>query len=250
MKININNLFYSSEILRNQYSECVMYHSELFIVKNYKSEAIVLSENYALCSGYSNPVDFLGVDDSGLKIPAAVYAHEFIQEDRYVLETSKATTHLFVVSLSGFETNTYIYHKQIYNSNLVCNVWSCKDTIALKLIHMQLKRMHKDQRKRFMALFSLIQSYPGLSKRESQVLYFLMQGNSSTKVGMNLGLSKRTVQHYIISIKQKFLCETTQQVIEHSLFHGFYKKIPYNLVVSTNMHQIIAGSNFQGIYTN
>ena len=230
MKLDIKNLLYADERNRIQYSQFVFPQSDFFIVKNHKSEAIALSENYALCIGYNNPINFLGVDDYGSKAPTVSLAHEFIQEDQYVLDIGESTTHLIVTNIFGFNANTFLYHKQQYGSNLVCNAWNTIDGIVLSLIHQQLKRIHTNERKKFTAKFTLIDRYPRLSERESQVLYFLMLGNSSSQIGCYLRLSGRTVQHYIVSVKQKYLCNSTQQLVEYSLFHTLNKKIPSSLL--------------------
>ena len=65
-----------------------------------------------------------------------------------------------------------------------------------------------------------------LTKRELDCVFYLIRGNSSKQIAKNLFLSPRTVESYIQNIKDKWQCDSKQQVIDYAVFSGFLAYIP------------------------
>jgi DNA-binding CsgD family transcriptional regulator len=53
-----------------------------------------------------------------------------------------------------------------------------------------------------------------LSEREIEVLYYIVKGLSAKTIGIKLGISKRTVEHYSENIKTKFKAKSKGEVVE------------------------------------
>lgn len=60
----------------------------------------------------------------------------------------------------------------------------------------------------------------GLSERQIDCLYYLVRGKSIKEIGKILGLSPRTVEHYLEAVKFKLKCETKSNLIEKALSIG------------------------------
>lgn len=54
---------------------------------------------------------------------------------------------------------------------------------------------------------------PKLTKREAEVLHFVLLGSSASQIAEQLNLSRRTVEHYVDHIKYKFNCFSKSELI-------------------------------------
>ena len=80
--------------------------------------------------------------------------------------------------------------------------------------------MHKSgdkaQRMKFLKKIGLISEYDmcpsTLSKREKELIAHYLIGKSASQIGLSLGLSTRTIEHYINNIKFKLGCNTKQEL--------------------------------------
>jgi DNA-binding CsgD family transcriptional regulator len=66
----------------------------------------------------------------------------------------------------------------------------------------------------------------GLSRREAQCLFYLIRGKTTKGIANKLNLSRRTVEHYIEAIKNKFNCCNKSDLIEKSIEIGFVSFLP------------------------
>lgn len=69
-------------------------------------------------------------------------------------------------------------------------------------------------------------TYPGLSKRQSQCLLYILLGKTSKRIAEKLQLSPRTVEDYIDEIKGKFNCHKREDLIEEAHKRGFLEIMP------------------------
>jgi len=78
----------------------------------------------------------------------------------------------------------------------------------------------------------LIEALPDtlLTSREFECLFFLLRGKAAREIAKLLGISIRTVEYYIIRIKEKFQCETRSQLIEYAIAKGYINIIPKSLM--------------------
>lgn len=71
--------------------------------------------------------------------------------------------------------------------------------------------------------FELKESYPDykLTRRESEVLFFLIRGRTLREIGANLFISTCTVESHLQSLKSKLDCKTKSDVIEKVISSNF-----------------------------
>jgi len=76
------------------------------------------------------------------------------------------------------------------------------------------------RREEFLKKIGLIDSetaISSLSKREYECLCFMLKGHSASQIANNLCLSSRTIEHYMISIKNKYGCTSKAELLEKAL---------------------------------
>jgi len=65
-----------------------------------------------------------------------------------------------------------------------------------------------------------------ISKREAVCLFYLIRGKTAKEIGLILGISKRTAEKHLESIRAKFNCESKSQVISKAIEMGFVNFLP------------------------
>jgi DNA-binding CsgD family transcriptional regulator len=204
--------------------------SSLFLVKNIQSEAVALCDEFSSKAGYSNPIDYLGKDDFSLKCPAMELAEEFMQQDKEVISKQVAKIYLIITTYANNHIDFYITTKQPYQSLMVCNGWKLTHGLIHDYFYNVIYAINKQYHSLINHCYEFVDRYTGLTIRETEVMFFLMRSQNSTAISQLLGLSKRTVQHYIDNVKQKMSCHSTQQLTELGLYLKFNQKIPASLI--------------------
>ena len=74
--------------------------------------------------------------------------------------------------------------------------------------------------------FLFAPAYPGLSKKESSCLYWMLRGYSATQTAEILALSPRTVESYLVSVKHKYQCLTKQELHDYCFDKGLIQILP------------------------
>lgn len=68
-----------------------------------------------------------------------------------------------------------------------------------------------------------------MTRREREVLFFLIRGNSARQIGGRLSLSHRTVEQYISFLKHKLGASSKFDLIKMAFDRGYANKIPESL---------------------
>lgn len=69
-----------------------------------------------------------------------------------------------------------------------------------------------------------------LTPRQSEVLFFLLRGRNAREIGALLFLSKRTIEIYVIQLKERLGCTSKSSLIERALELGFLQAIPERIL--------------------
>lgn len=70
------------------------------------------------------------------------------------------------------------------------------------------------------------QYFSGISHRESEVLYLMLRGSTNSAIATALGLSTRTVESYVDSMKLKFNVSSRVELIRAAVDEGFVFFVP------------------------
>lgn len=66
----------------------------------------------------------------------------------------------------------------------------------------------------------------GISKREMACLFYLIRGKTANEIALILGISKRTSEKHLESLRIKFNCNSKSQVISKAIGMGFVNYLP------------------------
>jgi DNA-binding CsgD family transcriptional regulator len=215
---------------REIYSRFIQPNWKFFVVKNSDSQAVALSSNYAYCCGYQKPDDFLGLDDRALKCPAICLADTFLQEDKDLLKTAKNCVSLLIANLNYNDLFIGIYTKIKVGDHILSNGKILAEGTALKHFQRLLAQTDRAFHQYINEHFTVIEQYPSLTARESQIYFLLIQLRSSTDISELLFISKRTVQHHIERIKERLKAPTTSILINLGRFLKYHTQVPVTLL--------------------
>lgn len=65
-----------------------------------------------------------------------------------------------------------------------------------------------------------------LTKKETETLYHLVRGKSAKMIGNEMNISRRTAEAHLFNLKNKFNCNTKNQLIEAAIELGYAHVIP------------------------
>lgn len=204
--------------------------SEDFIVKNSDSRVSALSPNYAKKFGFRNPIDFLGESDYSMRCPAVNLASKFIAQDREIIATRESRSYVALTSYSGRQLEPVFVLKEYKQSHVICNVAKLNKSTFSNQIQKELQDLDGRFHRNINLCFEIVDRYPDMTSRETQVAFFLLRGKTAREIAGILNLSYRTVQHHIERIKNKMSCLTSTQLIELLLCLGLFEKIPKPLI--------------------
>ena len=103
-------------------------------------------------------------------------------------------------------------------SGILCHAVEIMNPDVYRLIDMLSKNTHVE--KNIFCLGKKTEKV-SLSKRQEEVLFYLVRGKSAKLTAKIMGISFRTVEHYIDILKNKLNCQTKAELIEYALNNGF-----------------------------
>ena len=95
-------------------------------------------------------------------------------------------------------------------------------TVVLQVTDNKLNDLLKRVRKiKYARLKSKFGTADFLSRREQQVLKLIVKGGSSSEIGKQLGISKRTVEAHRTNILEETGCKNTVALVKWALVNGY-----------------------------
>jgi len=201
----------------------------------YKDEQCVFQYvNTAYCRliGLRQAVDIIGATAYDLPCGAAAAAEMFEEQDRQVMSSGKALKILNIHPFSGGEWGVQLNTKKPWfdkNKN-ISGVW-CEGIDITNAYTMavttQLAKFTGQQQNSY-----AITDDGGalsLSPRESEVLFLILRGKTAKLAATVLGLSYRTVQHHIESLKTKLGVDSKIDLIDAAIARGYMNQLPISM---------------------
>lgn len=234
MSIYIHESF--REKLQNQR---LLYPSQaLCAIKNSQLKIVATNDRTAQLLGFKDAKGLIDGDimDNSLACEAKSLSAQFQHEDAFAEKHDSVTTltwaryadkqnHLLLTEKSKLlneqnETIGYFIYSVDLSQHALVNL-QC---------HLDLADILSKNKRQFSKII-----YPGfpevkLSDRQSICLYYVINGYSSSTIGLKLGLSKRTIESYIDHLKDKFHCDSKQELIEMAISRGYLEIIPKSLL--------------------
>jgi len=190
----------------------------LVFVKDLSSRFINVSQEFTRQAGFRRVDSLIGLEDYNM--PWAEYADRYRNDDSHVLKLGR------LQQLEPFinhqkDYSFLIITKDIFREN--SNIAGIIGTAQLlnELLLKQLLQLRALDKKFFsgklLHRYTLQKQYSLLTKRESEVLFLLIRYFSSKNIAEKLGLSHRTVEKYIESIKSKLNLNSKNDIIEYAI---------------------------------
>jgi len=196
-------------------------------IKDRQSKYIWVNPTGLAISGL-NMQDIVGRDDYDL--PWYSVAGKFIAQDKKAMEGCIQYTLERRISADGPHHNIIMLKKSVYLSQ-------SKAAIGSLAIGFELNFNNHNQYLSYMNLYGFqLDSYLSLensstkefvfgdlkfSRRQAQILGYILRGYSALMIAEQLQLSKRTVEFYINNIKDKLGCNKRTEIIELAYRHNF-----------------------------
>jgi len=202
------------------------------VYKDRHSTFQYLNAPYGALVGLQHHLDFIGGMAADLPCGAAAAASSFEAQDRQVIETGKILKNLDIHPYADGQWGVHIGHKEpVFDADrqIVGSIWHGTDiTNAYTMaIGTQLAQFGGEPQSSY--VLSGDGGPVALSPRESEVLFLILRGKTAKLAAVVLGLSHRTVQQYIETLRQKFGVDSKIELIDAAMAQGYLSMIPLSI---------------------
>lgn len=199
--------------------------------KNEQSAYQYANAEFAKVHGVSNHLDLIDATAFDLPTDVAACAEIFHQQERQIMETNQ-TFKLLNVQPWAHGWGIGIFTKMPWRDEqdkIVGTIFhgiEITDAYSTKLGE-QLARWTGNAQNSYV-LGDALQS-TALSTRESEILFLIIRGKTAKLAAATLGISYRTVQQYIDTLKAKFNVGSKVELIDAAMARGYLNQIPLSL---------------------
>jgi len=205
----------------------------LWACKDIHSIFTHLSHEYSQIIGLKHPEDQIGKSDTDLPCELMLCADTFRTQDQKVIQTGKTLKILDIHPLPEvgwcvwMTTKTPLFdeHKKIVGS--IFHSLNITQSHMIELASL-LEQINSPQQKLRQKSYEIGDLNPPikLTKRESQVLFFLIRGKCLKRIALIFNLSHRTIEDYIENLRIKFDAQNKFDLIDKAIHYGYLNFIP------------------------
>lgn len=203
----------------------------------------------AQMAGYKRLDNYIGTDDYEWKCDAVEYADEIRRQDQLVLQTGKTWNSFNIMNFS--EGCTYYFsNKSVFSdpSGKIIGVLFLGTILSdMAIINTLASLMQidplKSKRKNQCSVYTINQEHEnelGLTQREEECLFYILRGKTAKEIGKILNISHRTVEVYILNIKDKFGCQSCKHISAKAIESGYFYHIPASLLADTGKINVLS----------
>ncbi|PHQ78487.1 MAG: hypothetical protein COB66_08825 [Coxiella sp. (in: Bacteria)] len=189
--------------------------------------------------GFKSVDDMLGLNSYDIQCEVVNSAEDFIRHDRKILADMIPIKTLDIHRFSDGQIKIFLGERRLTNDkngvvNGVLYQASEIDQGSLMQLGVSLGKINEryfttaDKKKGYR--FTIENTFYTLTKRELQLLFFIVRGKTAKEISKIMKISCRTVEGYIENIKNKMKCTTKNSLIEKSICNGFLNIIPDGLI--------------------
>lgn len=179
--------------------------------------------------GYEHS-SLIGKTNFNIQAPAVELAPQFHQECQRVIDSQMSMVFLCSGAFAKNEAINYLYtiapiqRKDGMPLGLIIYGERLKNhSSAMQAVNALYKNMDSSHNYKTCLLAP---SYPGLTKRESQCLYWLLRGYNTPQIAEQLFLSKRTIESHFESIKLKYNCQSKKELVDFCYELNLFQVLP------------------------
>ncbi|KAF3996847.1 helix-turn-helix transcriptional regulator [Glaciimonas immobilis] len=207
--------------------------------KDQNSKFLYVNEAYARLIGLNNNIDIVGCSDFDLPCGASRCAGLFQRQDQEVISSAKSLRVLDIHPRSEGEWSAYIFTKMPMRDEegRICGIiFHGENITSVRNLELEafLTSVRGNQRgcdllKQESYFIKQERGSIKLTCRESEVLFFLMRGNTAKMTSSILNISRRTVEQYVTYLKAKFAVVSKYELLDRAIELGYLSYIPQSL---------------------
>lgn len=233
-----------------QFNELLSDKDQLLGILNLYPEGVSLhdADHKIICAndlftksvGFNNLEQIEGITKNDFNCKLSDDADLYMSQDRLVLNTKRTIKSLSYYCLANdIWTLSYAIKSPIKDAsgNIIgfSQYFNSIEDLHIQDLCMQLtkvdsKYIAKSSTPSICYTIDPITKNFSLTKRESEVLFFILRGKSAKEVGSKLFLSKRTIESHINSLKIKFNCNSKSELIGKAIDSGLINYIPSSIL--------------------
>lgn len=184
---------------------------------NADSKIQTINDISAVTSGFDSSQDALG--KSMLDVLEASSANAIIKTDREILENKTININEVDMEIKEDVVNTCLCIRLPWfnNEDKIIGIMGMAIVYSTQDIGPCLTQILNTGLLNSLSLPLLSSNYYGLTKRQMECLYYITKGKTVKQAATTLGLSPKTVEHYIEATKSKLGCSTRSELIDAAL---------------------------------
>jgi DNA-binding CsgD family transcriptional regulator len=204
--------------------------------KNDRSVFLYANSEFKAIAGLRPEDSITGMTDYDLPGEMAVHAKTFREQDQYVLERKTAMTTFNVYRMKCARINAFLVSKKPFLDQETKTLGVLVHLTDMSALNIGLLGPYRSDAHR---IFNDLADPTGVSyviaggdtdlditRREYEVLFYMLRGATAKRIGDFLSISSRTVEQYVTVLKEKFDVVTKQDLIEKAIQLGYYYVMP------------------------
>lgn len=204
--------------------------------KDKDSVFVYANAEYGKIIGVNHHLDCIGRTDFDMPSPTVECAESFQQQDNLVISTGNRMRVLDIHPYSDGSWRAHLFTKTPWineQNETIGTIFSgleLKDTAILEVGHWICRAAGLNKNEQ--ASFNLdINNQPiKLNTRESEVLFLLLYGKKPQYIAKVLGVSVKTVENYVLRLREKFNANSKSELLDLALDLGFGSHIPESML--------------------
>ncbi|PSW62332.1 helix-turn-helix transcriptional regulator [Photobacterium kishitanii] len=204
--------------------------------KNTDSTYIYANAEFSKMMGLENRQDCIGRTDFDMPSPTNKCASTFREQDLQVMRTEKVMRTLDIHPYYDGSWRAHLCTKVAWrdqNNDIIGVIFSgieLKDTAILEAGHWLCRSTEIQPIKKTYFNLTPEDSDIYLNTRESEVLFLTLYGKKPQSIAKNLNISVKTVETYILKLREKFNANSKPELIDLALNLGFGSNIPKSML--------------------
>ncbi|SMY38179.1 MULTISPECIES: PAS domain-containing protein [Photobacterium] len=204
--------------------------------KNKDSVYMYANTEFSKMMGLEHHLDCIGRTDFDMPSPTSHCASIFREQDLQAMRTEKVVRTLDIHPYYDGSWRVHLCTKVAWrdqNNEIIGILFSgieLKDTAILKAGHWLCRSTEMPLIKKSYLNLTSKNSDIYLNTRESEVLFLTLYGKKPQSIAKNLNVSVKTVETYILKLREKFNANSKIELIDLALDLGFGSNIPESLL--------------------
>lgn len=204
--------------------------------KDKDSIFVYANVEYGKIIGVDHHLDCIGRTDFEMPSPTAECADIFQEQDNLVISSGKKLRVLDMHPYPDGNWRAHLFTKTPWKNESNVTIGTIfsgielKDTAVLEVGHWICRSAGIDPTRQASFHLDLHHSAINLNTRESEVLFLLLYGKKPQYIAKVLSVSVKTIENYVIRLRDKFNARSKNELIEMALDLGFGSHIPESML--------------------